>query len=223
MHRKLKALGVALAALLALGAVAASSALAVEGSLTPGAFPATITASQIGTNTITFGSAAARIVSCTTVHADSTSVTSAAASEIVLHPEYSGCTTSPGGGVATISTTGCDLTFTFTTRLTATSGEGSFKLEGASCDLSILTFSTSDSKVCEYTVPNQNAVGNILWTSSASDVTLSLNSIQVSANVLFGAAFVCGASAGNTTIGKLKGEDTVIAEVGGVATSLIIS
>jgi hypothetical protein len=223
MHRKLKALSVALVALFVLGAVAASSAFAVEGSITPEAFPATITASQIGANTFVIGNAGARTVSCSVVHGDSTSVTKAAASEVILGIEYGGCITSPGGGPATVSATGCDLTFTATNRLNAASGEGSGKLEGTSCDLTIVANSTAGSKFCEYTVANQAAAGWILWASSPADVTLSLNNIQVNVNVLFGTLAACGASAGNATIGKLRGEVTVTAEVAGVVTNLIIS
>lgn len=225
MQRKLKVLGVALVALFALSAVAASSALAAEGSITPGATPATITGSQLSKNKFAVGSAGARTVECSTVHFDSTTTTSAASSNVIVHPEYSGCITLPGSGPATVSTTGCDLNVTATTKINATSGEGSGKLEGTSCDLTIEAFSTGppSSLICKYTVPNQTATGSVKWTSSASDVTLNLNTTQTSVTVLSGTLAACGASAGNPTIGKLTGEVTVTAEVGSTATSLSIS
>jgi hypothetical protein len=230
MHRKLKVLGVTLVALFALSAVAASSALATEGVFTPGASNATITASQVagGKAKLTLGSTAARSVECSVVHLDSTeTLSNSTTSTASFGQEYSGCITSPGGGAATVSSLGCDISVTLDERFTASTGQVSGGLSGASCDLKILANSTAGSKICEYTVPNQTATGAGPWKNVAStpsdDVVVSLNNMQLSVNVLFGVASACGASAGNSTIGKLSGEITVTAEVGSVPTSLTIS
>jgi hypothetical protein len=232
MHRKLKVLGVALVALFALGAVA-SSALA-EGLITPGISNATITASQIGKIKLTIGSTGARTVECSIAHFDSTTTTSAAgSSNVIVGTEFKECITSPGGGPATVSSINCDLNVTATS---STSKEGSIILqskssESAQCDLSIIAHSTSLSRICEYTVPNQTAAGSIKYASvagSPSDVVISFNSTQVTLHVLFGSAVACGGSAGSSTLtGRFDGEVTVTAEqkVGesSVATSLVIS
>jgi hypothetical protein len=230
MHRNLKVVGVTLVALFALGAVAASSAFAAEGVFTPGAFPATLTVSQVtGTKAkFTVGSSSARTVECSVVHLDSTTtISNLTTSTVALGTEFSGCITSPGGGPATISSVGCDISITLTEKLTTSTGKGGGGLSGTSCDLKIVVSSTAGSKLCEYTFPNQTSTGFTTWTSVAStpkdDVVWSLGSTQMSVNVLSGTLAACGAAAGNSTIGKFDGELTITAEVAGTPTSLTIS
>jgi hypothetical protein len=145
---------------------------------------------------------------------------------------YSGCTTSPGGGPATVSTTNCDLTAKATEKLSSTSGKGSGALVDKSetsekCDLTIVANSTAGSKICEYTLTKQAAVGSILWESKAgtpsSDVVVDLNGATVTVKVVSGTLAACGAAAGGSTSGKLSGKLTATAEVGSAATSLTIS
>jgi hypothetical protein len=232
MHRKMKALGVAMVALFALGAVAASSAFAAEGAVTPGATPATITGSQVNTeNSLAVGSTGARTINCTTIHKDSTSTTSGPTNELIFGFTESGCTTSPGGGPATVSSTNCDTTIKFTEKLSSTSGKGSGALISKSatsekCDLIIVANSTAGSKICEYTIAPQTAGGSILWESkvgTSSDVVVDANGSTVTVNVLSGTLAACGAGAGGSTSGKLSGKLTLTAEVGAAATSLTVS
>jgi hypothetical protein len=229
MHRKLKVLGVTLFALFALSAVAASSAFAAEGVFTAGKPEATLTGSQIGAGKLTVGSTGARTVECSTVHLDSTTtISNSTTSTIEFGAQYSNCVTSPGGGPATVSSTGCDIHVTLSEKLTTSTGKASGSLAGTSCDLSIVANSTAGSKICEYTIPNQAASGFASWASAAStpsdDLIFSLGSTGLSSvKVLFGSLAACGAAAGNSATGKLDGEFTITAEVLSTPTSLTIS
>jgi hypothetical protein len=223
MPHKMKVLGLALIAVFALSAVAASSAFAAEGVITAGVSNATVTGSQIGKNLFTIGSTGARKVECSVATFKGT--LASAASNVSVSPSYSGCITSPGGGPATVSvSSSCSYSLTATTKTNETTGTGSATVVCSAGGLiSIVANSTAGSKICEYTVGGQAASGSIAWTSQSSDVLLSLNP-KVVVTVSFGSAAACGATAVATTSGTLSGEATGTADTsGGVATSLKIS
>jgi hypothetical protein len=116
MKRNLKTLGLALAAVFAFSAVAASAASA-HYVFTPGANPAIVTGSQIGgkaTNFFQITSTGAK-VECE--HADYIGTTEGLeVNEVKVHPTYTECS-ALGSFAATIDTKGCDYLLTGETDL----------------------------------------------------------------------------------------------------------
>jgi hypothetical protein len=99
--KRIKIIGLALAAVFAITAVAAASASAFT-TFKAAKYPVEVKASQIGTNIFEIGTSK---VECTTAAFVGTAT--ADASSIVVHPTYSGCTAFKFVG-ATVTTTGCN-------------------------------------------------------------------------------------------------------------------
>jgi hypothetical protein len=115
MKRNLKTLGLALAAVFAFSAVAASAASA-HYVFTPGANPAVITGSQIGGKAENFFEITSRgtKVACTGASYIGTTEGSEP-TEVKVHPTYTGC--EAFGIAATVDTAGCDYLLTGETDL----------------------------------------------------------------------------------------------------------
>src|SRR5689334_7826867 len=94
--RKLKALGLAIAAMAALVAVTAPAAQAETGALTAAGFPSIVTGQQAPGVTFDIGAGPIRTVSCATSDLETTFAV-AAFDPVTFRPNYQGCTSEPGG------------------------------------------------------------------------------------------------------------------------------
>jgi hypothetical protein len=123
MRGKLKTLGVALVATLAVSAVVASAAMATAKiTASDGVYPLVLTGHQEakaeGGGSVPgenfFESTPGNKVHCTTATYESTVAAAANATTITVTPHYAGCTATPSGGGsvnATVDLNGCDYTF----------------------------------------------------------------------------------------------------------------
>ncbi|HYG95579.1 MAG TPA: hypothetical protein VD741_00600 [Solirubrobacterales bacterium] len=123
MMRKIKTLGLAVGATLALSAALASAAQAETGVLTTGGFPSIVTGQKINPGP-TFDIGAVRTVSCATSRLDGTLV--GPTDPVTFKPTYEGCSSEPGFTPVTVTTNGCDYNVGFrkpgTTNQPATTG-----------------------------------------------------------------------------------------------------
>jgi hypothetical protein len=226
MAYKIKALGLTLIAAFALSAAAASSAVAAEGLVTPGKFPASITGSQVGRAHFSLGFGGTRQTECAVTRMTSTSVLGSAASSVSYKPVCSGAISSPGGSASTVSAGACTWSLTTTTKLTATSGEASLTITGcgfgSNPSMGAMYFVVNTFGPCEYEVGNQGPLSTIKWSSQSSEVLLSW-ALKFTAIVVKGALGSCGASTGNSVTLAYSGEETFTADSGGAATSLLVS
>lgn len=118
MTRNLKALGLALGAAFALGAVSASSAIAVTeptASFVAAEYPVSYTGTQDGPNhTITFPGGTGELT-CTSSHFDAVGSFKASTTYVSLTPTYSACNTVMGADTVnptTVTHNGCIYSFT---------------------------------------------------------------------------------------------------------------
>ncbi len=173
MTQKFKSLGLTLAVLLALGAVAASAASASTPRITVGGYPATITASQIGTNELVLEGG--RKIECSTVSYSGTytkAESEAATWSAKVTPSYSNCTAWILGNPtpATVTVNSCFIEFTVTNFVNATEGSGPAHLRcptfaGVKQTVEIHVWTTStkhlanSTPLCTYIVEEQTAGG----------------------------------------------------------------
>lgn len=226
MKRGLKLSGLVVVLTLSIAAMTAASALAVEGVGEAGSYPATITATQIGSIVTTLGVGGSRSMRCTTEKFSGT--LSGPASTLTITPTYAGCVTNPGGGPASITMNGCDYSVTASQRLSSTSGKGVGSLV---CPVSgiveIVATSTAGSVLCEWRVSSQGPLESATWASKAStpsDVEISFNLSGIQAKVVKGTLAACGAAVGGTTSASTVGEVTATADnSSGIQVSLVIS
>ncbi|HWN72644.1 MAG TPA: hypothetical protein VNN15_02420 [Solirubrobacterales bacterium] len=109
MNRTLKVLGLALTSVLVFSAVVAASASATTTFTAES--PATLTVSANETQVFSYTAGGAQ-VKCTGVSADETAISGTSATEITVHPTFTGCI-GPGGITGhTTYNGGCDLLFT---------------------------------------------------------------------------------------------------------------
>ncbi len=106
MTRILKALGIALAAVATMVAVAAPAAQAETGALTAAQYPAFITSEQGPGPVFDIGANPVRTVTCAT--SDLNATIFGPADPVTLKPIYGGCFSEPGGFPATVTTNNCD-------------------------------------------------------------------------------------------------------------------
>jgi len=124
MIRNLKALALAMGAMLSMAAVLASAAQAETGVLTAAQFPAFVTGEQQGGVTFDIGEAPIRTVTCAS-KLDGT--LNFPTDPVTFTPTYSNCSSEPGGATpVTITMNGCDYLVGFgrpgTTGQPATTG-----------------------------------------------------------------------------------------------------
>jgi hypothetical protein len=187
MSRNLKTLGLAVVAVLAMNVMVASVASAANEFHSAGA-PATITGSQKSTNA--FHVPGAGTVHCTSATFHST-MSNTTATELTVHPTYSGCTAF-GFANAHVSTTGCDYTITQPSSLKSAMH---VVCSGANLIRITPTFLTS---VCTVTVGSQSPAGNVSFKNEAGGkvlVTSNVTGISHSA----GCAATAGAKDGTYT------------------------
>ncbi len=123
MMRKIKALGLAVGATLALSAALASAAQAETGILTTGGFPSIVTGQKVNPGP-TFDIGGVRTVTCATSDLEATLF--GPIDPVTFKPLYEGCSSEPGFTPVTVTTNGCDYNIGFgrpgTTQQPATTG-----------------------------------------------------------------------------------------------------
>jgi hypothetical protein len=211
MIRNLKALGVALVAMAALGAVIASGASA---QFTAAEYPASLTGNQIGGGH-SFETAAGTLT-CTTAHF--TGTLSGKSPEVTIEPEYTGCAVTSGpltGAPVTVTMNGCDYLFTQSGTVTSDTAEdivhlicpGSNKIQ-----IHVYTNATKHAEgvsLCSYTVGPQT-IGNIHYENHTPNViTVEARASNVAitrdGSILCGAASQTAVYRGNTEVTAKNG------------------
>lgn len=171
MFQKIRLLGVALFATIAIGAVPATSAQA--GTFTAGAYPATLTGAAIGTHEFT---TAVGVMECApNFHG----VQGAAAAQITVVPLY-GESCSIAGLPVHVNRNGCDFRLHAGNTLGMDEVAGSMDIscpEGNRLDFEI----TGVMQVCHLTVPAQAGLGPITYTDRTffDDVDIDFNVVSV--------------------------------------------
>jgi hypothetical protein len=113
MMRKIKMLGLAVGATLALSAALASAAQAEPGELTAEQFPAIVTGEQEAGATFDIGEGPFKQVGCGFSRLDAT-LEAPAAAPVTFQPTYGNCISEPGVDPVTVTMNGCDYRFAFT-------------------------------------------------------------------------------------------------------------
>jgi hypothetical protein len=108
MTRNLKALALAVGAVLSMSAVLAAAAQAETGVLTAPAYPTIVTGEQEPGVTFDIGPAAMTTVSCAT--SDLSATLFGPTDPVTFKPTYGGCTAMPGFKPATVTVNNCDYT-----------------------------------------------------------------------------------------------------------------
>jgi hypothetical protein len=112
MPRNLKALGLAVGAMLVMSAALASAAQAETGALTAQKYPAIVTGQKVNAVPVfDIGAAPIRTVVCPTADLDGTLF--GPTDPVTFTPTYGGCVSEPGGLPMTIAMNGCDYTVGF--------------------------------------------------------------------------------------------------------------
>ena len=126
MTRNLKALALAVGAVLSMSAVLASAAQAETGALTSGGFPSVVTGEQLGGVTFDIGEAPIRTIACTS-KLDATLF--GPTDPVTFTPTYSNCNSQPAGPTpVTITMNGCDYSVGFSKP--GTTGQQQFPTTG---------------------------------------------------------------------------------------------
>ena len=192
MNRKIKALGLALVAALALNAVMASTASAqFTSSSTHTIYSGVQEGNLLFTAGEGFGS-----MKCTTVTVAGTS-SSTNAADLTITPTYAGCSDSFGRTVHVDNT----LTYTFTK--TGTSGGtpiGSIHISGSLT----LTTTSSGSVVCTVHFIAPQTVNGITYHNSGSGLKLTVAIVTLKSRTT-GSFFSCGLAEGEHTEGTITG------------------
>ncbi len=230
MTRKLKAFGLALVLVLALGAVVASAAMALTPKFEVGTGDGNVTGVQIGANLTTVGGG--RTFTCETVKFSASLATTSSTIEKIV-PTYSGCHSVLAGikVPATVTMNGC----TYTIHIGATTGVADTYAattdivcpEGKVIEFHIYkegtktTEHTTANQLCGYTIGSQNGLGSPTFTNiTVSDAEMNLNLSGIAYKRTVGTIANCGAaSSTETRTGKVTWTGSTTA---GVATTLQI-
>jgi len=192
MTRNFKALGLALVAMLALGAVLASAASALT--VTAAKYPAAIAGTQTNTNTITNG---VRATSCS--EASLTGSIAKAAEVLTITPIYGGCTGN-GATTITINTNNCTYTLKPTIAHAETTGTGTITVdcpEGTRIvtDIWATGKKHTEPKLCRLEVPAQGPLAGFEYHNTlAGGIELTINLAEVKVLRTEGTAANCGAA-----------------------------
>ncbi|HYJ20688.1 MAG TPA: hypothetical protein VEW07_01545 [Solirubrobacterales bacterium] len=111
MIRNLKALGLAVGAMLTLSAALASAAQAETGALTAPQYPAIVTGEQPGGAVFDIGEPPTGSVTCGSSKLDAT--LNGPTDPVTFTPTYANCTSDPGFTPVTVTMNGCDYTVGF--------------------------------------------------------------------------------------------------------------
>jgi hypothetical protein len=189
MTRNLKVLGLALFAVMALGAAVAGSASAA---FTSESVPVTVTPTIESTQVFQYEAEGLK-VSCSTVGGDSTSSASPVTS-VTASVSYSNCSTPIGS--ATVSTSNCDYRFTSSTGSTAISTDIICSTGGIS--VTVKGFFGED--LCTLTVSPQTTTGTSgtnVGAGTTREITLDNNVKNIAGARSFGGS-ICGAATSST-------------------------
>jgi hypothetical protein len=199
MNRKLKTLGLALVAALALTAVMASAASA---QFTSSSHHTILSGSQATSHVTTFGSGFGRI-SCAVSRLNGTSFSTADHIQ-TLSPTYENCKDSLG---RTVDVTRNTLTYTFQSGVTAGETKGNFSMDGE-----LVQTITTGGTHCRITITEEGNSANNgisyknLGGSSGVEVTTNTNNVHSSVT---GGFFACGTSATTLTSGTRTGTTVI--------------
>jgi hypothetical protein len=173
MKGKLKVIGLALFAALAVTALAVSSASAVKtAKFTASQYPAIISGSQEGpptTGVNYFESTPGSKIECHVAEYEAT--LSAESSELTVTPHYATCGN-------TIDLNGCHFAFTAGTTTTETDVHGTAAVK---CPGPIKQITITASGVCEIHIPEQTGINGITYTNEAGFITVDINSTNITA------------------------------------------
>ena len=208
MKRRLRALGLALIAAVAIAAVVASVAGATTLSTTTGFYPVTVTGSQEGEPT-QFKVGAVRTVSCTEATLDGT--LAAASPATTFTAAYDGCTSSPSALPVTVNMKSCDFTFTWGTPAWPlnTRGNATVAVDCATPADAIQVTAyktvehTTANTACTYAIAPQGPIPGAfqyhnIGAGTTAEVTLEKNLKEIKTKVITGTKLLCGGAAGET-------------------------
>ena len=235
MIRNLKVLGLALVAMLALGVVGASGAMAANGTVKIGATgDGNLDGIQINNNVFTVGGG--RTVVCETVTFTASMAAASSTVEKII-PKYEKCTSTLAGVKvpATVTPNGC----TYTVHLGETTGvedqySGTADVvcpEGKLIEVHVYKEGTlpanhkPENQLCGYTIGSQAGLGSgtvtNITTSTPKDLEINLNLVKINYTRTLGTIPNCGAAAAQAT---LSGKLTITGSTTpGVATDIILS
>jgi hypothetical protein len=200
MFRNFKVLGLALVAVFAMSAVAASAASANFISATT---PTILEANNTGQGAHVFSTESGAEVSCTTAAFAGTSEGTSVAS-VEMHPTYSGCTFL--GATASVTTTGCNYVF-------LTAGGVQVKCETGK------TIEVNAAGACTLKVGAQSPGGSATYTNSSPNIGVNANVTGITYTTSGPLCFLVsgpGAYKGKATVSGfkdssgVKGEQVVI-------------
>lgn len=206
--RKLKALGLALASMAALVAVAAPAAQAETGTLTSQGFPAIVTGPQQSGFTFDIGMGPLKTVTCES-KLDAT--LEQPTDPVTFQATYNNCTSEPGGMTpVTITMNGCDYQIGFsrpgTTQVAAPTGKMHASIacpDNQVIEIHIYESAAAHAEnnpICEYDIGPQGPVPAGIYHNVAAampiDVLATL-SPAFTAKSTIGPAMVCGGNAFN--------------------------
>jgi len=222
MTRNLKALALALSAVLSLSAVLAAAAQAETGVLTAPQYPALVTGEQGPAGAVTFdiGPGPMKTVSCATSDLDATLF--GPTDPVTFKPTYNNCTAMPGFMPVTITTNGCDYTVGVsrpgTTGQPATTGKLGAAIDcpvGQSIEIHIYEnafMHAANVSLCTYDVLPQPAVPAGIYHNTPGavppDVLATVQASFTTRNTI-GPAAVCGANANEHLPVTLTGQYTL--------------
>jgi hypothetical protein len=197
MTRKLKTLGLALIAVLAIVATAVAPAYAVEFTLTAGEYPATLDGTSLESTIFNLGG---RETTCTKTTFGA-SLEEKESTTLLIGREYSGCSMKFLGTLpATIKTNGCAFETHLIGKLSANVFEANvdFVCEG-SAGIEVYVYATgakhtAGEPVCIYEMPPQNGRSTVEFRNFVGEshiaITPRVKGIQY--KILKGEPFVCG-------------------------------
>jgi hypothetical protein len=194
MNRKVKALGLALVAALAMSAMAVSAARAEFHATTD---HVSLSGSQVGKHEITVGGGFGGIT-CTTASLSGTK-TAATESSLVLTPNYTGCTDSFG---RTVHVT-VEAKYRFTTP-TTTTGSANVHIEGT---FRITITNGSGVPICHVTLHSQTN-NNVVYHTITGEITITTATNNMNTTTS-GGFLNCGVANGQHTGGSYLGHTTL--------------
>jgi hypothetical protein len=205
MTRNLKALALAVGAVLSMSAVLASAAQAETGVLTAPQYPAIVTGGQELGITFDIGPAAMTTVSCGT--SDLSATLFGPTDPVTFKPIYGGCTAMPGFRPVTITLNNCDYTFGVSRPGTTGQGPNTGKLQagidcpaGQTIEIHIYENAATHAAgiaTCTYDVLPQPAVPAGIYHNAPGnppDVRATVQASFTTRNTI-GPAGLCGANA----------------------------
>lgn len=232
--RKIKALGLAMAAMAALVAVTAPAAQAETGSLTAAGFPSIVTGNQAPGVTFDIGAGPIRTVSCGTSDLETT-FAGPGADPVTFRPNYQNCISEPGGMTpVTVTMNGCDYSIGFGKPGTTGQQQGTGTMHAwvncpAGQQIEIHVYANAfahaaNMSTCTYDIGPQGQVPAGIYHNTAHvgmppDVKATVNATFTATSTIGAGGAICGGNPANQHLPiTLTGEYTMRAfvDAGGV-------